>query len=126
MGSVDPRSAFDFERHEFVPAFLEGLHYRIKWATFQWRHEFGVFEATRSHKVLTMLKNGRLAWIQCNRAVREQFPVIVRNPQGFPTLSRLYRGEEFEPEETMDVTIDHIDHALVCENLVTSHYGRLA
>jgi len=116
--------AFDFATRSFVPSRVNGVHHNARWMVHRFRHPAGVLECTRSHKVLQVLKSGKPGWIQVGRAVKGQDPVIFRTSSGAPSLGQLFYEGEVGIENTMDITIDHPDHAFVCDGIVVSNSGK--
>lgn len=117
-------TGFDFRSKDFVPVTVNGVFFNEAAQLHQFKHSEGILECTRSHKVLVFLPSGKMAMRRVMRAVKDQMTVVVRNHNGCPVLSRIeYVGEtEFEP--TMDLGVDHPDHAFLADGIVVSNSGK--
>ena len=116
---------FDFSRREFVPASVSGVYFNNPCMIHRFKHGEGFLECTRSHKVCVLYPNtGRLGMIRAFRAVKHQMPIIVMNKNGAPTLSKLEYVGEVESEHTMDLGVDHPDHAFIADNIVVGNSGK--
>jgi hypothetical protein len=117
--------AFDFTTKDFVEATVNGVYFNGAQTLHRFKHSEGLLDCTRAHKVLAVApKTGRLHMVRVMRAVKEQFPVIVRNANGCPILSRIDYLEELDCEPTMDLGVDHPDHAFVANGIVVSNSGK--
>lgn len=116
--------AFDFTLGMFVPSRVNAVYHNARWMVVGYKSDYGTLECTRSHKVLTMGSKNRFKWMRVNRAAKAQLPVIVHGPAGQPMLAHLEHGVEVGVEETMDLCIDHPDHAFVCDGMVVSNSGK--
>ena len=114
--------AFDSKTKDFVDATVNGVFFNGQWMLHRFKHSEGILVCTRAHKVMTAdPKTGRLQMLRVMRAVKQQYPVIVRSKNGCPILSRLEYLDEYKVEVTMDLGIDHPDHAFVAEGIVVSN-----
>ena len=114
-------TAYDFETGKFVPARVSDTFENPALMVHRFSHPFGILECTKSHRVCIMTEKGTADMSRVVRACRKGSPVVVRDPQGAPTLAKLtYEGPILE-EPTYDIQIDHPDHAFVCNNVVVSN-----
>ena len=117
--------AFDFTIKDFVEAPVNGVYVNGENLLCRFRHSEGILTCTKAHKVLVAHpKTGKLHMVRVMRAVKEQYPVIVRNKNGCPVMSRLEYVEDYEIETTMDLGINHPDHAFVADGIVVSNSGK--
>jgi hypothetical protein len=116
--------AYDWAKASLVPSRVNGVHFNNPCVIQRYRHDDGILECTRSHKVLYFTKKGTVAWCQANRAVKRQHCLVTIGPAGAPRISTLEFIESIDAEPTMDLTIDHPDHSFVCDGIVVSNSGK--
>jgi phage terminase large subunit-like protein len=116
--------AYDFTLKAFVPARVSEVFHNPPMQILLFKHSQGVLECSARHKVAVIYPTGRTGWARVKRASFQQLPVIVRDKNGCPILSDLKFIGEMEIETTMDLCIDHPDHAFVANSIVVSNSGK--
>lgn len=118
---------FDFNTRDFLPVQVNGVYFNETMFVHSFQHSEGILRCSKSHKVCAVYPNGKMGMIRVMRAVKGQFPVIVRDSNGCPVLSRLELLEPFDegsPEITMDLGVDHPSHVFVANGIVVSNSGK--
>ena len=113
--------------HRFIWVQVKGIHINEARPILRFRHQYGAPECTASHKVMRVLdgpNRERDRFLRISRCWRNQYPVIVRSPDGNVEMSLLDFDGQVDVAESIDLIVDHPDHAFVAENIVVSNSGK--
>ena len=110
--------AYDFGRHDFRAARVIRVLDAGYQAIFRFRHDYGIVDCTRSHKVCGCAASREYKTLRMMYAVRGHCPIVVRSTIGAPALSHLSAEGFVCKDNTWVVLIDHPDAAIVCNGLV--------
>lgn len=117
--------AYDFRVGGFVPAKILAVIRTPLRRIFRFVHPQGILNCSAKHRVCVLSEVlSRPTMVKASRAAREHMPVIGCSDHYAPVLGFLQRQGYVDRDEVYDLTIDHPDHAFVCNGIVVSNSGK--